>query len=221
MTKKAAQKVKGSSSKMKKDKALTQMSAKPKAPAPKNPVKPAAKPDPRYTQAVQNFEAAMKALQGQKFDKAKALLEKVLEGPSRELADRARMYMNVCNQQLSKSSTSFKTSEEHYDYAVALINGGNFVDARTHLEKILKQNPKADYATYGLAVLDCLTNRTEEALRNLQQAIKLNPNNRFQARNDSDFNTMADDPRFTELIYPEPGEYEAAVAEGNAPQKKR
>jgi tetratricopeptide (TPR) repeat protein len=220
MKKKVAQKVKGSSSKSQKSKAVTTMSAKSKAPAPKAAPKPAAKPDPRYTQAVQNFEAGMKALQGQKFDKAKALLEKVLEGPSRELADRARMYLNVCNQQLSKTATSFKTSEEHYDYAVALINGGNYVDARTHLEKILKQNPKADYAVYGLAVLDCLTNRVEDALRNLQQAIKMNPNNRFQARNDSDFNAVADDPRFTELIYPEPGEYEAAMVEGNPPQKK-
>jgi hypothetical protein len=26
---------------------------------------------------------------------------------------------------------------------------------------------------------------------------------RFQARNDSDFRNMADDPRFTELLYPE------------------
>jgi tetratricopeptide (TPR) repeat protein len=220
MKKKAAQKVKGSSSKFKQNKAVTKMSAKTKAPAVKPPAKPAAKPDPRYTQAVQNFEGAMRALQGQKFDKAKALLEKVLEGPSRELADRARMYMNVCNQQLVKTSTSFKTSEEHYDYAVALMNGGDYVDARAHLEKILKQNPKADYAIYGLAVLDCLTNRTEDALRNLQQAIKMNPSNRFQARNDSDFNTMADDPRFTELIYPEPGEYEAAFAEGKTPAKK-
>jgi tetratricopeptide (TPR) repeat protein len=213
MKKKAAQKVKGSSSKSNNNRAVTKMSAKSKAPVPKALPKTAVKPDPRYTQAVQNFEAGMKALQGQKFDKAKAILEKVLEGPSRELADRARMYLNVCNQQLTKSTTSFKTSEEHYDYAVALLNGGNYVDARTHLEKILKQNAKADYAVYGLAVLDCLTNRTEEALRNLQQAIKMNPNNRFQARNDSDFKAMADDPRFTELIYPEPGEYEAAIAD--------
>jgi len=34
----------------------------------------------------------------------------------------------------------------------------------------------------------------------------MNPHNRFQARNDSDFQNMADDPRFTELLYPEPGD---------------
>jgi hypothetical protein len=31
----------------------------------------------------------------------------------------------------------------------------------------------------------------------------LNARNRIQARSDSDFQDMADDPRFTELLYPE------------------
>jgi len=160
-------------------------------------------PDPKYTQAVQNYEAGLKAMQERKFDKAKGLLEKVLAGSSRELADRARVHLNTCNQQLSRGATSFKTLGEHYDYAVSLINGGQFDQARDHMEKILKQNPKADFAYYGLALLDCLTNRSEDCLRNLNDAIKLNSSNRFQARNDPDFKNMADDPRFTELLYPE------------------
>ena len=40
-------------------------------------------------------------------------------------------------------------------------------------------------------------------LQHLEQAIKLNPQNRIQARSDSDFSNMVDDPRFTELLYPE------------------
>ena len=35
---------------------------------------------------------------------------------------------------------------------------------------------------------------------------------RFQARNDSDFQNMAEDPRFTELLYPDP------AADGSAPE---
>jgi len=49
----------------------------------------------------------------------------------------------------------------------------------------------------------------------LNEAIKLNPSNRFQARSDSDFNNMADDPRFTELLYPEPGAPDAWQSEGH------
>lgn len=170
----------------------------------KLPPKPVAKPDPRFTQAVQNYEAGLTAMQSHKFDKAKAFLTKVLEGPSKELADRARLHLNTCNQQLGRGSNTFKTPEEHYDYAVSLMNSGDYDGSRGHLEKLFKQHPKADYAVYGLAVLDALTGRIEDCLRNLQQAIRLNPANRYQARNDSDFSQMADDPRFTELLYPEP-----------------
>ena len=160
-------------------------------------------PDPKYTQAVQNYESGLKAMQEHKFEKAKGLLEKVIAGPSRELADRARLHLNTCNQHLAHGTTSFKSLGEHYDYAVSLMNSGEHDEARGHMEKILKQNSKADFAYYGLALLDCISNRTEDCLRNLNEAIKLNSSNRFQARNDPDFKNMADDPRFTELLYPE------------------
>ena len=179
----------------------TTMSGK-KPPVP--PQKSTFKEDPGFAQAVQNYEAAAKAMQEHKFDKAKALLEKILASGQRELMDRARVHLNLCNQQLAGATTSFKTPEEHFDYAVSLMNSGQFDQARTHMEKILKQNAKADFAYYGMAVVDCLTGQVEASLKNLGEAIRLNPQNRFQARNDSDFQNMADDPRFTELLYPEP-----------------
>jgi hypothetical protein len=57
-----------------------------------------------------------------------------------------------------------------------------------------------------MGVLECLTGHYEDSLKALAEAIRLNPSNRFQARNDSDFRNLMDDPRFTELIYPEPGQ---------------
>jgi predicted Zn-dependent protease len=132
------------------------------------------------------------------------LLQKVVDGPSRELADRAMLHMNTAKQNLAKTTTSFGSPEEHYDYAVALMNSSDYEGARNHLEQILKKTPKADYAIYGLSVLDCLEGKVEDALRRLDQAIKMNPQNRVQARNDIDFKNLADDPRFTELLYPEP-----------------
>lgn len=162
--------------------------------------------DPSFAQAVQNYEAGLKAMQERKFERAKSYLEKVLANGPRELGDRARVHLNTCNQQLSESSATFKTAEEHFDYAVSLINRGQYDQARQHLEKILKQNAKADFGFYGLAVVDCLNGQVESSLKNLSEAIRLNPQNRFQARNDSDFQNMADDPRFTELLYPEPTE---------------
>jgi hypothetical protein len=48
-----------------------------------------------------------------------------------------------------------------------------------------------------------MTGQVDGCLGHLQQAIEINPRNRIQARADSDFQDMADDPRFTELLYPE------------------
>jgi tetratricopeptide (TPR) repeat protein len=161
--------------------------------------------DPRVAQAVKNYEDGLRAMQEHKFDKAKGHLQKVLGGPSKELADRASVHLNTCNQHLDREEIDFKSSEEHYDYAVSLMNVGDYVQAREHLEKLQKTSPKADYVLYGLGALDCLTGHFEEALRNLDEAIRLNPANRFQARNDSDFQNLSEDPRFTELLYPDPG----------------
>jgi len=85
------------------------------------------------------------------------------------------------------------------------MNVGDYVGAREHLEKLSKQAPKADFVAYGLAALDCLTGHVEDSLRHLDEAIQINPSLRFQARNDSDFQNLAEDPRFTEMLYPDPG----------------
>ena len=161
--------------------------------------------DPRYTQALQSYEAGLRAMQEHKFDKAKPHFQKVIGGP-KELADRANVHLSTCNQHLERSAaTQFKSTEEHYDYAVSLMNLGDYVTAREHLDKLLKQAPKAEYVVYGLAALDCLTGHVEDSLRRLDEALRLKPQLRYQARNDSDFQNLAEDPRFTELLYPDPG----------------
>jgi hypothetical protein len=54
-----------------------------------------------------------------------------------------------------------------------------------------------------MAALDCLTGEAESAMQNLKVAIQLRPENRYHARNDEDFSFLQEDPRFTELLYPE------------------
>jgi tetratricopeptide (TPR) repeat protein len=161
--------------------------------------------DPQYTQAMQSYESGLRALQEHKFEKAKPLFQKVLAGPSKELSDRANVHLNICNQHIERvAATQFKSVEEHYDFAVSLMNVGDYVAAREHIEKLLKQAPKTDFVIYGLAALDCLTGHVEDSLKHLDEALRLNASLRFQARNDSDFHNLAEDPRFTELLYPDP-----------------
>ncbi len=203
MKKKPVAKVKRSSANLNKTHVKSSTTSRVVKMVPASHAKPSPVADPRFAQAVENYQVGLKAMQEHKFEKAKALLQKVIAAGPRELADRAAVHLNTCTQRMARASTSFKTPEEHYDYSVSLMNLGDYVGAREHLDKILKQNAKADYAVYGLAVLNCLTGHYEDSLKGLAEAIRLNPGNRFQARNDSDFRNLSDDPRFTELIYPE------------------
>lgn len=149
------------------------------------------------------YEAALQLMQQGKYDKAHDAFDKMLLAGPGDLGDRIRMYINACIGQISKGKTTFQSHEEQYDYAISLLNDGHYEDAREHFNSILTAHPTADYAFYGLAVLASMTGDPTSCLDHLTQAIHHNTRNRIQARADSDFQDMADDPRFTELLYPE------------------
>jgi tetratricopeptide (TPR) repeat protein len=159
---------------------------------------------PHHDAAVlQHYQAALQLLQQAKFEKALVAFEKLLGTASPPLAERCRMYLTACHRELAKSKLVFATPEEQYDYAVSLLNTDYYEEARDQFNEILRGHPAADYALYGLAVLDAITGQVEECLAHLARAIHGNPRNRLQARTDTDFHSMQDDPRFTELLYPE------------------
>jgi tetratricopeptide (TPR) repeat protein len=153
--------------------------------------------------AFQQYQSAVQLLQQGKFDRALATFEKLLPSAPAELLERTKMYIVTCQRQIKRSALTFQTPEERYDYAISQLNQGYFEDAREQLNGVITDNPRADYAYYGLAVLDSITGRPQDCLENLARAIELNPRNRLQARSDNDFQSMVDDPRFTELLYPE------------------
>jgi len=53
-------------------------------------------------------------------------------------------------------------AEEHFDYAISQLNTGYYEEAREQFEGILSGHPNADYAFYGLALLDAITGRTQD-----------------------------------------------------------
>jgi tetratricopeptide (TPR) repeat protein len=154
-------------------------------------------------QTLALYETALKLMQGGKYDKAHQAFSQMLETAPQDLADRIRMYIAACVSQIEKGSTKFESSEERYDYAISLLNQGQYEDARQQFQQILAQNDSADYAFYGLALLASMTGDTQECIDKLREAIRLNGQNRLQARVDSDFEGVSEDPRFTELLYPE------------------
>jgi outer membrane protein assembly factor BamD (BamD/ComL family) len=153
--------------------------------------------------AFQHYQSAVQLLQQGKYDKALAAFEKLPPTGPPEILERARMYITTCQRQLERTNLAFQTPEERYDYAISQLNQGYFEEAREQLNEVVADHPRADYAFYGLAVLDSITGHPQDCLDNLGRAIELNAKNRLQARSDNDFQSMVDDPRFTELLYPE------------------
>lgn len=163
----------------------------------------AATPDPTRQAVLADYQAAVTLMQQGKFAQAHPAMEKLLKEAPPELTDRIRMYLAACVAQSAKGEHTFKNAEEQYDFAISLLNDGQYEEARQHLNEIVDGDPNADYGFYGLAVLASMTGDAESCLQKLGEAIRLKAQNRFQARADSDFQPMADDPRFTELLYPD------------------
>ena len=159
--------------------------------------------DPRVKVAREQYEAGVGLLTSQKYEKAVALFEKVLLGPSAELSERARMHLSICRQRIERRVPAIKTAEEHYNYAVVQSNAGKLADAEEHLHKAMKLSPRAGHLHYALAAVLAQQGQIEAALGNLKQAIDLDGHNRFLARSDADFNPLYEDPRYADLIYPD------------------
>ncbi len=160
-------------------------------------------PDATRAAVLTAYQTAVSYMQQGNFAAAHPALQKLLTEAPPDLTDRIRMYLAACVAQSSKGNHDFTSPEEQYDYAISLLNDGQYEEAREHLNEIVGNEKDADYGFYGLAVLASMTGDAENCLDKLAEAIRLNPQNRFQARSDSDFHTMADDPRFTELLYPD------------------
>lgn len=160
--------------------------------------------DPRVQEQLKIYDEALALFHQQKFSRAKQELEGVLKGPSKELADRARVHLKIVEQRMKPTQEQNpRSAEDHYQRGVAMMNIGRWDEARESLDRARKAAPKADHIHYALAALDCLTGEADSALENLKIAIQLRPENRYHARNDEDFAFLQEDPRFTELLYPE------------------
>jgi tetratricopeptide (TPR) repeat protein len=150
-----------------------------------------------------SFEAAMKLFHARKLQEARDLFQTASEGPERDVAQRARLHISMCDRRLQQATVSLKSAEDYYNYGVALINARNIAEARTHLEKALAMAPGTDHIHFALALAQALSGDSTNAYENLKRAIELEPRNRIMARQDADFAPLANQPPFDILLYPE------------------
>jgi len=149
------------------------------------------------------FEASMKLFHARRFKEAKEQFEVVAAGPERDVAQRARLHIAMCERRIGQPAVELGTSEEYYNYGIALLNSRKVPEARSHLEKALEIAPGSDHIHYALALALALSGDLAAAHENLKRAIELEPRNRLIARQDADFAAIVNQQPFQALIYPE------------------
>jgi tetratricopeptide (TPR) repeat protein len=149
------------------------------------------------------FESAMKLFHARQLREARELFVIAASGPERDVAQRSRAQIAMCDRRLEQSSVNLLSAEDYYNYGVALINTRNVAEACVHLRKALEIAPEADHVHYALALALALAGDPMRAYESLRRAIELEPRNRLIARQDQDFGPLAHQPPFESLLYPE------------------
>jgi len=155
-----------------------------------------------YFEAVAVYERGLEALQRHAYPEASRLLESVLRQypEERELHERVRLYLNICERQATQRQAAPQTIDERLYAATLAINGGQYDQAIAHLRLVRDEDPDNDHAIYMLAVAHAQRQEHAEAVAHLERAIALNPENRGLARNDPDLEPLRDDDAFRSAL---------------------
>jgi tetratricopeptide (TPR) repeat protein len=174
------------------------------ASSPSGRIQPTPRPPRRttYVEAVAVYERGLQALQQHDYDDALQLFESVLRlyPEEKELHERVRLYMNICQRQVKPREASPQTIDERLYASTLAINGGRYDEAISHLRLVRDEDPDNDHALYMLAVAHAQRGEHAEAIAHLERAIALNPENRALARRDPDLETLRDDEAFRTAV---------------------
>jgi len=156
------------------------------------PVPPAAPRKPGFYEAVAIYERGVQGLQRHDFVGAAELFRTVIERypEERELLERARLYLRVCERETARNSPPPETPAEQVYAATVSLNAGDHVTALHHLQRAVTADPDNDHAHYIMSAALSMRGRLDESLEHLQRSIELNPENRSQARQDPDLENV-------------------------------
>jgi tetratricopeptide (TPR) repeat protein len=149
-------------------------------------------------EAVAVYERGVGALQRHDYEAARNLLESVIRlyPDEKELHERVRLYLNICQRHASPPGAVPQTVEERLYAATLAINGGKHDEAISHLRLVRDEDPDNDHALYMLAVAHAQRGELAEAVAHLERAVALNPENRALARRDPDLEPLREDEAF-------------------------
>jgi tetratricopeptide (TPR) repeat protein len=161
-------------------------------------------PQPSHLEAVALYERGVEALQRRAFEAAAATFREILGRypEEREIHERARLYLKVCEREMVAAPAGPQTPEERLLSATVALNSGDYDGALAVLRHVQTDDADNDHAEYMLAVIAAARADEAGALEHLRRAIELNPENRALARQDGDFDGLRSSDAFRVLVEP-------------------
>jgi len=178
------------------------------APVPEPAAPPPPPRKPGFYEAVAIYERGVQGLQRHDFAGAAELFRTVIERypEERELLERARLYLRVCERETARNTPPPETPAEQVYAATVSLNAGDHATALHHLQRALTSDPENDHAHYIMSAALSLRGRRDEAIEHLQRAVDLNPENRSQALQDPDLENIRDLDGFRAIVEAPPAQ---------------
>ena len=150
------------------------------------------------------FQHGMEALQRHAYPDAARAFQCILMGFSgeRALAERAKVYLALCEREANRRPVSPKTIEERLTAATAALNNEQDAEAEELARSVLGDDPRHDLALYLLAAIHARRGDNVEALTLLAKVMALSPEAAAQARADEDFADLHDMDDFRAMTEP-------------------
>jgi tetratricopeptide (TPR) repeat protein len=166
--------------------------------------------DTQYAQALKQYESGIRLFQKESYDKAREIFEKLAAEAPAEIADRARIHVQICDRKMNHNGHALKSAEDYYLMGLTELNARNLDAALEHLTTAWKMEAERAEIRYALAATHALQGNPELAIEHLKAAIQIRPELKFQARQDTDFDSLASDPAYTRLVYSESAQVASA-----------
>ena len=157
---------------------------------------------PAYYEAIAVYESGVRALQRHDYSGAAEHFRSVVQRfpDERELLERARLYLRVCERETGNRPTGPRTPQERIYAATVALNAGDGNGALDHLRQALADDPENDHGHYIMAVALTDQGKHAQAIDFLRQAIELNPDNRSLARQDPDLAALRETDGCRDLL---------------------
>ena len=151
-----------------------------------------------YEKAILSFGEAVKTFRKGSCEKAVEMFEALIEkhASERELVDRARAYIKICQKITTKATLPSKTFNDLYESGVFLMNLGKYEEALKLFNKAIEKNPDHAKILYFMAAIYQSMGDSDQSLEFLKRSIQQDKYFKVLAQNDSDFEDLREDKKF-------------------------